>query len=173
MSHEIITAIADDGSFYQIEKLDAHRRGILHLAVSVFVFCGDELLLQRRAASKYHSGLLWANTCCSHPVWGETPIAAAHRRIREEVGCDMQLEPGRVLTYTARVSDGLVENELVHVFCGTVDKSTFATSPNPQEVAELRWAALPDIRSNVQNSPNQFAPWFRIYLERWPELGLT
>ena len=85
-SHELITAIADDGSYYPVEKLEAHIRNIRHLAVSVFIFNSGRLLLQKRAAGKHHSGLLWANTCCSHPRWQESPEECARREIEEETG---------------------------------------------------------------------------------------
>lgn len=169
---DIIPAIADDGSFYQIDKLEAHQRGVMHLAVSVFVFSGPELLIQRRAAGKYHSGLLWANTCCSHPHWDELPAAAAHRRLREELGCELDLTPTSVLDYASQVTDGLFENERVHVFRGHADKLNFILTPNPVEVASTRWIALPTLKNEMQQAPHDFAPWFRIYLDRWSELGL-
>ena len=90
---QLIPAIAADGSFYPIEKMDAHRRAVQHLAVSVFVFSDDELLLQRRAESKYHCGGLWANTCCTHPYWNEADDVSAERRLMEEMGLNLSLTP--------------------------------------------------------------------------------
>ncbi len=153
-------------------KLRAHQLGIRHLAVSIFVFSGGDLLIQRRAAGKYHCGLLWANTCCTHPFWNEPLDDAASRRLHEELGVSVRLRRGRVLDYRADVSDGLVEHERVQVFKGVADRATLALEPNPDEVFETRWATPPDLAAEAADSPQRFAPWFRIYLERWDELGL-
>jgi len=169
---ETIPAVAADGSLYPIDKMEAHRTGALHLAVSVFVFSGDELLIQRRAAGKYHSGLQWANTCCSHPQWNEPIEVAARRRLREELGCDLALRACAQLSYTAGVGQGLTENEQVRVFRADVNKHTLKLNPDPAEVAETRWAGLSTIRAEATARPDDFTPWFRIYLARWSELGL-
>ena len=128
----VIPAIADDGSLYRIGKLEAHRLGARHLAVSVFVFSGDRLLIQRRADHKYHCGGQWANTCCTHPHWGELPERCAQRRLFEEVGLQPPLEPRAVVEYRADVGNGLIEHERVHVFRGTLpdasDRSPDSTS---------------------------------------------
>jgi isopentenyl-diphosphate Delta-isomerase len=168
----IIPAVADDGTLQPMEKMEAHRTGALHIAVSVFLFNGDELLIQRRAAGKYHSGLMWANTCCSHPYWGETVEEAAHRRLEEELGVSLALAPTTVFTYRVPVSAGLIEHERVHVFRAHCDARTLALAPNPAEVAETRWASPSDLRREAAASPDAFAPWFRLYLDRWSELGL-
>jgi isopentenyl-diphosphate delta-isomerase len=169
---DTITAIADDGSLFPIGKMDAHRRGILHQAVSVFVFCGGELLIQRRAATKYHCAGQWANTCCTHPAWGESEQAAADRRLREELGFSVALEPARVLTYAARVPEGLVEHERVRIFRGAADKATLRPDPDPDEVCAIRWASPDALRAEMHRRPDDFAPWFRIYLRRWDDLGV-
>jgi len=102
-----------------VEKMSAHREGVLHRAFSVFVFDrSGRLLLQRRALDKYHSGGLWSNTCCSHPGPGERPIDAAHRRLEEEMGFDCPLTGGYAFTYRVDVGNGLVEHEFDHVFVG-------------------------------------------------------
>jgi isopentenyl-diphosphate delta-isomerase len=167
----VIPAIADDGSLFAIGKMEAHRRGILHQAVSVFVFCGDELLIQQRAATKYHCGLQWANTCCTHPHWGEQAEAAANRRVHEELGIRVALTPTRTLTYRADVTDGLCEHEQVRVFRGTADRASLRPAPDPDEVHALRWASPHILRAELRRRPEKFAPWFRIYLARWAELG--
>ncbi len=168
----VIPAIGADGSLSPIGKMEAHRSGALHLAVSVFVFSGEKLLLQRRAAAKYHCGLMWANTCCSHPNWGERPEAAAQRRLFEELGLRLNLVPAGVISYRAQVTAGLVENERVQVFRGEADAATLSVSPNPDEVSEIRWATPDVLRQEADERPDNFAPWFRIYLARWPELEL-
>jgi isopentenyl-diphosphate Delta-isomerase len=139
-------------------KLEAHRAGTLHRAVSVFVFDRDGLLLlQRRAASKYHSASLWANTCCSHPRQGETPHDAARRRLHEEMGIDCALEAAGTFTYQAEVGRGLIEHELDHLFVGRFDGSP---SPDPAEVAAWRWGSLDAIEHELSTRPDEFAAWF-------------
>jgi isopentenyl-diphosphate Delta-isomerase len=168
----IIPAIASDGTLYPMEKLAAHRAGTLHLAVSVFVFSGDALLIQRRAATKYHCAGLWANTCCTHPYWDETLSSSASRRLTEELGVNVPLYPRRVIDYVADVGGGLTECERVQVFRGDARAAALRLAPNPDEVDAVRWATVPALRVEVAENPTAFAPWFRIYLERWDELGL-
>jgi isopentenyl-diphosphate delta-isomerase len=164
-----IPAIAEDGSLYPIEKLEAHRRGIQHLAISVFVFSRDRLLIQRRAMDKYHCGGLWANTCCTHPHWGESPEASAPRRLREELGITgLTLEPLGIIDYRAEVGGGLIENERVHMFRAVAD--VVELCPNPEEVCDTRWVTLPDLVSEVRATPQAFTPWFRIYIDQWAEM---
>jgi isopentenyl-diphosphate delta-isomerase len=169
----VIPAIAEDGSYYPIGKMDAHRRGVFHLAVSVFVMSGDDILLQRRAAGKYHCAGLWANSCCSHPHWGETPDKSAGRRLQEELGLSLPLIQTAVVDYAADVSDGLRECERVHVFAGSANRNTLMIAADPLEVSETRWASLAQIRREIDADPEAFAPWFRIYVDRWDELGLS
>ncbi len=168
----MIPGVAADGGLYPIEKLEAHRRGALHLAVSVFVFDGDALLIQQRAASKYHCPLQWANTCCTHPHWGESLAASAHRRVREELGFEAALTPGATIDYEADVGGGLREHERVTIFMGRADRAALTAQPDREEVAAVRWAAPADLAAEAVAAPDRFAPWFRIYLHRWADLGL-
>jgi isopentenyl-diphosphate delta-isomerase len=168
----LIPAVAADGSLFPIGKMEAHRQGALHLAVSVFVMSGAHVLLQRRASGKYHSAGLWANTCCSHPDWGESPAASAVRRLREELGVSVALRPCAVIDYAADVTDGLREVERVHVFRGDADRRALQIAADPSEVSETRWAPLADIQRHARAEPGAYAPWFRIYLARWAELKL-
>jgi isopentenyl-diphosphate delta-isomerase len=151
--------------------MEAHRQGALHLAVSVFVMSRDAVLLQRRALTKYHCGGLWANTCCSHPHWDEAPSDSAARRLYEELGITLPLRACNVVEYKARVTDGLWEHERVHIFRGEAP-ATMQIMPNAAEVLETRWASVAELRKAVRINPEIYAPWFRIYLERWDELGL-
>lgn len=167
----VIPGIAPDGSLFQIDKMEAHRQGALHLAVSVFVMSGDALLLQRRALSKYHCGGLWANTCCSHPHWGEAPADSATRRLREELGVSLPLTACNIIEYKARVTDGLWEHERVHIFRGDAPTSISIT-PDAAEVLDTRWMSIAALRHDVRQDPESYAPWFRIYVDRWNELGL-
>ena len=166
----IIPAIADDGRLFPIEKMEAHRTGQKHLAVSVFVFCGDRLLIQQRAAGKYHCGGMWANTCCTHPYWDETPAACAMRRLPEEVGLELPLAERAVVDYRADVTNGLVENERVHVFEGELARPVLPANFDRSEVSALRWISRSELMREVEAKPEAFTPWLRIYIQRWPEL---
>lgn len=162
---EIITAIGDDGSYFPIEKLDAHRVSQKHLAISAFVFKGDELLLQRRADAKYHSGGLWANTCCSHPRWGESPADCAERRLGEELGWSVPLREFAVIEYAADVGQ-LYENERVHCFCASIDTNPPLNRFNPDEVQDLCWRTLSDLARQIAARPDAYSEWIKIYVLR-------
>ncbi|HEY4658513.1 MAG TPA: isopentenyl-diphosphate Delta-isomerase [Gemmatimonadaceae bacterium] len=139
-------------------KLDAHRAGQRHRAVSVFVFDdAGRLLLQRRSARKYHSAGRWANTCCSHPRPGETTEAAAQRRLREEMGIQCTLERAGRFTYRADVGGGLIEHEVDHLFVG---RSGSDPSPDAGEVGAWRWARPDEIDRDLAERPEQYAAWF-------------
>ncbi len=168
----VIPGIAEDGSLFPIGKLEAHRRGQKHLAISVFLFAGDQLLIQRRAFGKYHSGGLWANTCCSHPNWQESPSDCARRRLFEELGIAAALTPCAVIDYAADVGDGMVENERVHIFQGEVAAPFAVSGFNRDEVQDTAWVAQPALRQEAAREPGRFTPWIRIYLDRWSELLL-
>jgi isopentenyl-diphosphate Delta-isomerase len=165
----LIPALAADGSLYPIEKLEAHRKAIPHLAISIFVFDGDKMLLQRRALTKYHCGGQWANTCCSHPHWGETLEASAKRRLFEELGFNLPLTPGRQVEYRAEVGQGLTEHEHVTFYFGHAKSDALAINPNPAEVMETRWATYSEVAAGIAAAPEHYAPWFRIYMERFPD----
>ena len=168
----MIPAIASNGTLFPIEKLAAHERGILHQAVSIFVFCGDDLLIQKRALMKYHCGGMWANTTCTHPHWGESLDHSAHRRLREEMGFDVVLTLGNVIDYEADVTNGLREHERVQVYKAHVNRVDIEVTLNLAEVCEFAWANVGHLKQNALTQPELYAPWFRIYLERWDELGL-
>jgi isopentenyl-diphosphate Delta-isomerase len=141
-------------------KMAAHREGRLHRAISVFVFDGaGALLLQRRADGKYHTPGLWTNTCCSHPRPGEPVEAAAHRRLREEMGFDCALERAFSFIYRAEFGNGLVEHELDHVFVGTWDGRP---TPDPREVGAWRRILPEALARERAANPDAFTPWFHI-----------
>ena len=169
----LIPAIAPDGERFPLGKLEAHRRGQLHDAVSVFVFDGAELLLQRRAAGKYHCPGLWANACCTHPDWGEDAPSSARRRLFEELGIDLALTEIALTTYRADVGAGLIEHERVRLFRAEADKAALAFTLHPDEVSAVRWVTRAALADEVAEAPQRFAPWLRIYLERWDQLGLS
>jgi len=148
-----------------VDKLDAHRQGLRHKAVSVFVMRGDQVLIQRRALNKYHSAGLWANTCCTHPHWDETAADCAIRRLRQELGIT-GLDPvfADRLEYRADVGGGMIEHEVVDIFLAKAP-ATLAITPDPAEVAETRWIALSDLADQVRATPGRFSKWLAIYLE--------
>jgi isopentenyl-diphosphate delta-isomerase len=171
MDDILIPCIGPDGALRPVEKIEAHRRGLLHLAISAFVFDGDRLLVQRRAPTKYHCGGLWTNTVCTHPRMGETARACAERRLDEELGFTLPLAETGVAEYRAEVGDGLIEHERVTMFRADVDRAALAVAPNPEEVAETRWATAADLRAEIAAAPERFTPWFRIYVARWPDFA--
>ncbi len=162
---EMITEIGEDGGLRPVEKLDAHIRNVQHLAISVFLIDGDRLLLQKRAAVKYHSGLLWANTCCSHPRWNETVEECAPRRLQEELGWTAPLTRFGEITYAADVGNGLFENEIVSCFFARASDVPL-DKYDPDEVAALEWATLDKIDAWLAAEPSRFSQWFRIYMTR-------
>ena len=153
-----------NGTLTQEEKLEVHQRGLRHKAVSVFVMRGREILLQRRALGKYHTPGLWANTCCTHPRWGETDLACAARRLHEELGISgLALQRSGGIEYRADVGGGLTEHEVVEVFSAQAP-AHLVPQPDPDEVMQTRWITLEALEDEVQASPEKFTPWLRIYL---------
>lgn len=161
--HELVVLVdSADTQVGVLDKMEAHRFGALHRAFSVSVSDAEgRLLLQKRALGKYHSGGLWTNTCCGHPRPGEGILAAARRRLMEEMGFDCTLKPLFRTSYRARVSNGLVENELVHVFGGRFGATP---RPDPAEVEDWRWESVPVIAADVTRHPERYSVWFRRYI---------
>ncbi|MFY0635560.1 MAG: isopentenyl-diphosphate Delta-isomerase [Vannielia sp.] len=153
-----------DGVLQPVEKLAAHREGLRHKAVSVFVFAGERLLVQQRAAGKYHTPGLWANSCCTHPHWGESDAACAARRLGEELGlAGVALEPVGEVEYRAEVGGGMVEHEVVTMYRGTLD-AVPELAPDPAEVQAVRWLTLDALAEEISEAPERFTPWLRIYM---------
>ena len=166
----LITVDEHDRETGVVDKMTAHRKGILHRAFSIFVFDeADRLLLQRRASGKYHSGGLWSNTCCSHPRAGESLLDAAHRRLREEMGFDCPLEAVFGFVYRAALDGGLVEHEFDHVVVGRFQG---APAPDVGEVDEWKWENVPAIRAQFAEDPKAFTAWFGIALDGLRARGL-
>ena len=157
---ETVVLVDEDGRVVgEAGKLAAHvAPGRLHRAVSVFVFSPDgRLLLQRRAAVKYHFAGRWSNTCCGHPRPGESAVGAGRRRLADEVGMDCPLEEVAVLRYEAGdPASGLVEREVDHLLVGVSDA---APEPNPAEVDEVRWVAVEDVLADLAARPGSYTPW--------------
>lgn len=154
-----------DGTLTPVEKLDTHLRGLRHKAVSVFVMQGDAILLQRRALEKYHTPGLWANTCCTHPHWGEAAIDCAERRLTQELGISgLSLAHKGQVEYRADVGGGMIEHELVDIFTAKAPPG-LTPVPNPAEVMDTRWQCLASLRTDMAEHPDRFTPWLRIYLD--------
>ncbi|VVB77092.1 Isopentenyl-diphosphate Delta-isomerase [uncultured archaeon] len=147
------------------DKLRAHQNGgMLHRAISIFVFnARGETMLQQRAMSKYHTPGRWTNTCCSHPYPNESVIDAAHRRLREEMGFDCEMNEAFAFTYLADVGNGLTESEFDHVIFGAYDKDP---EPNPEEAMSYRWIGLEGLKKEIEQNPDAFTPWLRIVLDK-------
>jgi isopentenyl-diphosphate delta-isomerase len=158
---DVVVLVDDDGvDLGTAPKLAAHQgSGRLHRAISVFVFTtAGDLVLQRRAASKYHFAGLWSNTCCSHPRPGEAPVAAGERRLAEEMGLSCPLREVGVLRYEARdEASGLVEREVDHLLVGVTDASP---SPDPAEADDLMVVSLSWLLGEIAARPAAFTPWF-------------
>jgi len=168
-SASTIQGLAADGRPYPIDKLEAHRRGCRHVAISAFIFAGTELLLQRRALGKYHSGGQWANSCCSHPAWDESPAACVRRRVEDELGLALDFAEVGTFDYEAPVGHGLIENEAVHLFVAEVDRDAVEPRPDAEEVMAVRWVDTALLRADVRRRPQRYTPWLRLYLDHaWP-----
>jgi isopentenyl-diphosphate delta-isomerase len=161
-----ITAINAQGGIYPAPKLKVHVDGTLHLAISVFLYSSQGILLQKRAMGKYHSGGLWANSCCSHPNWGEDITACAARRCREELNLDVRPKPVGVVDYRADVGNDLIEHERAHIFVAQVDPDVVGVAPNPAEVAATRWADRAGLERELSAEPDIFSQWFQQYMNR-------
>lgn len=159
----VVLVDRDDNQLGLMEKMEAHEKGLLHRAFSVFLFNSKgEMLLQQRAFSKYHSGGLWTNACCSHPRDGEDTIAAAHRRLEEEMGFDCEIKKAFHFIYKSALDNNLTEHELDHVFIGQYEG---AIVPNPEEVESYQYIPVPELVKDVENNPQNYTEWFKICLE--------
>lgn len=150
------------------EKMEAHRLGVLHRAFSIFIFNRKgEMLLQRRAAHKYHSGGLWTNACCSHPAPGEDTADAVQRRLREELGFVTPAEKRFAFVYKAEFGNGLTEYEYDHVFSGEYEGEILC---NPDEVMDYCYKPMPDIADSLVSHPGNYTAWFHLAfprIEQW------
>ncbi len=164
----VVLVDQDDNILGYGDKLDVHRKGLLHRAFSVLLFNEHgELLIQQRAPVKYHAPLKWANTTCGHPFPGEDPQDAAIRRTREELGIDVEVEPLTHIYYKKGLEHGMIEHEYVHVF-----KSIYTgqkLSPDPVEVATTEWMLPEDIKMDHVRNPDKYAAWFAHYIEDYYE----
>jgi len=159
----VILVNKHDQSLGAMEKMEAHEKGMMHRAISIFIFNSDgQLLLQQRSGEKYHSPLLWTNTACSHPRTGEQTKDAASRRIVEEMGIDCEIEEAFGFTYKADVGEGLIEHEYDHVFVGYSDEKP---KPDPAEVAGWKYVDFDWVVKDVVDNPQDYTVWFPIALK--------
>lgn len=162
--NEVILVDFDDNESGTMEKIEAHEKGRLHRAFSVFLIQGDKMLLQKRASDKYHCGGLWTNTCCSHPRPGEETKAAAVRRLEEEL--EIRIEPDELqevhaILYRYPFENGLTEYEYDHLFIGEYQGEW---GENPEEVDAVRWVEIDWLKQDVAAHPEDYTPWFLIAL---------
>ncbi len=161
----VILVDEQDREIGTMEKLQAHQEGKLHRAFSVFIFNDDnELLLQQRAHSKYHSGGLWANTCCSHPTPNETTIEAANRRLIEEMGMSCDLEIKTAFVYKTPFDNGLIEHEYDYILIGNSNQQPVI---NSLEVENYKWQSLNAIKADLISHPELYTSWFKIAIEMY------
>jgi isopentenyl-diphosphate delta-isomerase len=146
-------------------KLEAHEKAVLHRAFSVFILNDkNELMLQQRAAHKYHSPLLWTNTCCSHQRENETNIGAGNRRLFEEMGFNTELKELFSFIYKAPFDNGLTEHELDHVMIGYYNGEPVI---NPDEVESWKWLDIDEVRKDMEENPENYTAWFKIIFDKF------
>ena len=161
---EVILVDEEDRPIGKEEKLSAHKAGKLHRCFSIFVFNSKgELLLQKRAKSKYHSGGLWTNTCCGHPRPGEKTFFAAKRRLKEEMGFICPIKEISSFSYRAELDHGIIENEFDHVFAGIFDGEVKADS---KEAEDYKWIDFDGLVKDVKKNPDKYTYWFKICFEK-------
>jgi len=164
MNPHVILVDKSDHPLGIMDKLEAHEKGLLHRAFSVFIFNDQgQVMIHQRALSKYHSPGLWTNTCCSHQQMGETNLEAAHRRLGEEMGFDCDLEEIFEFIYRAEFSNGLIEHEYDHVLIGHYNE---LPNINPEEVNAWKWVNPRWLSKDIAANPKQYTEWFKLSWER-------
>ncbi|MBQ4914421.1 isopentenyl-diphosphate Delta-isomerase [Maribacter sp. MMG018] len=162
---EVILVNEKDEQIGTMPKMEAHEKAVLHRAFSVFVLNDkNEIMLQQRAAHKYHSPLLWTNTCCSHQRVGETNIVAGKRRLQEEMGFKTDLKELFSFIYKAPFDNGLTEHELDHVMLGYYNNEPVI---NTDEVEDWKWMTPVDVKNDIEKNPDEYTAWFKIIFEKF------
>ena len=162
---KVILVDINDNQIGLMPKLEAHEKGVLHRAFSVFIFNNDgELMLQRRALTKYHSPGLWTNSCCSHQRDGETNIISGKRRLNEEMGFDTELCEKTSFIYKAKFDNGLTEHEFDHVLVGSYNHSPII---NSIEVDSWKWMSMENVKKDIKDHPDNYTAWFKIIFEKY------
>ena len=165
MEEHVILVDEHDNQLGLMPKMEAHEKAVLHRAFSVFIFNSDgDLMLQQRAAHKYHSPLLWTNTCCSHQRDGETNIEAGKRRLVEEMGFSTELKEVFSFIYKAPFDNGLTEHEFDHVMTGFYEMDPVI---NKEEVEAWKWMPVEAVKSNIESNPEIYTAWFKIIFKNF------
>ena len=161
----VILVNQNDEQIGLMPKMEAHEKAVLHRAFSVFVLNDkNEIMLQQRASHKYHSPLLWTNTCCSHQRDGETNIQAGSRRLFEEMGFETGLKELFHFIYKAPFDNGLTEHELDHVMIGYYNHEP---KINPDEVENWKWMSIEEVAKDIQLQPEIYTVWFKIIFDEF------
>jgi len=159
MPEQIILVDERDSQIGTIEKLEGHKKGLLHRAFSIYIFNdNDELMLQQRAKTKYHCGGIWTNTTCSHQRENEEHDAAPHRRLKEEMGFDTELIKVTELIYKVDFDNGLTEHEYLHVYIGRYNSAPIL---NPDEADDWRWIKLEQLETEIEANPKAYSYWMK------------
>ena len=167
IEEQVILVNENDEQIGLMAKLEAHEKAVLHRAFSVFIFnTKNELMLQKRAAHKYHSPNLWTNTCCSHQRDGETNIEAGTRRLQDEMGFVADLEESISFIYKAPFDNGLTEHEFDHVMIGYYNDEP---KINFDEVSDWKWMSLEDVKVDIAMHPELYTEWFKIIFDKFYE----
>jgi isopentenyl-diphosphate delta-isomerase len=162
--NKLILVDENDLAVGTAEKMEAHEKALLHRAFSIFIFNSKgEMLLQQRALSKYHSGGLWTNACCSHPYFEQDTLAAAEKRLLEEMGFKTPLTKAFAFVYKANFDNGLTEHEYDHVFIGRYDG---AILPDKDEVESFCFMSMAELKAAMQLHPQKYTAWFKIALPK-------
>ena len=162
---KVILVNENDEQIGTMPKLEAHEKAVLHRAFSVFVFNDkNELMLQQRAAHKYHSPNLWTNTCCSHQRVGETNIEAGKRRLQEEMGFVTELHDTISFIYKAPFDNGLTEHEYDHILVGNYNDNP---KINSEEVSDWKWMSLENVKKDIAEQPEIYTEWFKIIFDKY------
>ncbi len=167
---KVVLVDEQDNELGSMEKMEAHQKGVLHRAFSVLLFNSKgEVLLQKRSSNKYHSAGLWTNTCCSHPKPNERIDVAVRRRLKEEMGIDIQPEYAYKFLYKATLDNDLIEHELDHVYLGLFDGNPVI---NSSEVENWKFISLLEIKEDIRQNPEAYTYWFRLIVNH-PELEVA
>ena len=168
LQNEIVLVDDNDTEVWFWEKMDVHRKWILHRAISVLIFNSKwEMLLQQRAFNKYHCWWLWTNATCTHPYPKEANLSAAHRRLKEEMWFDTELDEIFQFQYIAKFDNWLIENEYDHVFEWIYDGEI--SNPNPNEVSDYKWIDMNTLLDDINKNPDKYTEWFKIILKKYTE----
>lgn len=165
---QVIVVNENNQFLYKLEKIEAHKKGLLHRAFSIFVFNSKKELLLQKRAEKYHSSFLWSNTCCSHPISDnkEEIKQEAEKRLFEEMGIKCKLEEKFHFIYKTRLDNNFIENEYDIVYFGYCNKKP---KPNNKEVSDFKYISLKELKKDIQKNPEKYTPWLRasiIFVEK-------